>query len=166
MAQEVFKKQTNIEFIFAGRGTKNETSYYKRIMRIYKSMNLILRKKIFFLGMQKNVKKLLENSDIFLFTSKSEGGPIAIWEAMSMKLPIVTTRVGGTEEYIKNGYNGYLCRVGDHKDIANKILKLINDSGSRKKFGIRSRKIVEQFLGSDIIGKKYQKVYESVYKET
>ena len=61
--------------------------------------------------MQQNVKRLLENSDIFLFTSKSEGGPIVIWEAMSMKLPIVTTKVGGTEEYIKNGYNGYLCKV-------------------------------------------------------
>ena len=127
-------------------------------------MNLNLRKKILFLGMQQNVKGLLENSDIFLFTSKSEGGPIVIWEAMSMKLPIVTTKVGGTEEYIKNGYNGYLCRIGDHKEIANKILKLINDTDTRKKFGIRSRKIVEQFLDSKVIGKKYQKIYESVYK--
>ena len=36
---------------------------------------------------------------------------------------------------------------------------------TRKKFGIRSRKIVEQFLDSKVIGKKYQKVYESVNKE-
>ena len=165
VAQEVLKKNINIEFIFAGRGTKSESSYYRKIMTIYKSMNLNLRKKILFLGMQQNVKRLLENSDIFLFTSKSEGGPIVIWEAMSMKLPIVTTKVGGTEEYIKNGYNGYLCSIGNHKEIADKILKLINDTETRKKFGIRSRKIVEQFLDSKVIGKKYQKVYESVYKE-
>ena len=95
---------------------------------------------------------------------KIRGGPIVVWEAMSMNLPVVTTNVGGTPEYIKNGYSGYICNIGDYKGISQKILKLIKSFNLRKKFGTRSRKVVEQFLDSKVISKKYQKVYESVSK--
>lgn len=165
VAIEVLKKHNNLRFFFAGRGTKSEIGYYKKIMAIYNSLDPKIRKKITFLGMSSNIKNLLEKSDIFLFTSKSEGGPIAIWEAMSMKLPVVTTRVGGTSEYIDNGYSGYLCKVGDYKQLSNRILNLSKNKDLRKKFGNRSRIVIERFLDSKIIGKKYQKVYESVHRK-
>lgn len=165
VAIDVLKKNNDIRFFFAGRGTKSEKEYYKKIMAIYNSLDPKIRKKITFLGMSSNIKNLLEKSDIFLFTSKSEGGPIAVWEAMSMKLPVVTTKIGGTPEYIKNGYSGYLCKVGDYKQLSNRILNLSKNIYLRKKFGIRSRIVVEQSLDSKIISKKYQKVYESVYRK-
>ena len=128
----MLKKNNDIRFFFAGRGTKSEKEYYKKIMAIYNSLDPKIRKKITFLGMSSNIKNLLEKSDIFLFTSKSEGGPIAVWEAMSMKLPVVTTKIGGTPEYIKNGYSGYLCKVGDYKQLSNRILNLSKNIYLRK----------------------------------
>lgn len=164
VAKDVIKKYENISFYFVGRGTKNESRYYKKIINIYNSLDPLIKKKIIFLGMRLDIKKILKKSDIFLCTSKSEGGPIVVWEAMSMNLPVVTTNVGGTPEYIKNGYSGYICNIGDYKGISQKILKLIKSFNLRKKFGTRSRKVVEQFLDSKVISKKYQKVYESVSK--
>ena len=165
VAIDVLKKHENIRFFFAGRGTKSEIGYYKKIMAIYNSLDPKIKKKITFLGMSSNIKNLLEKSDIFLFTSKSEGGPIAIWEAMSMKLPVVTTKIGGTPEYIENGYSGYLCKVGDYKQLSNRISNLSRNKDLRKKFGIRSRIVVERLLDCKIISKKYQKVYESVHRK-
>ena len=165
VAKEVLRKNNNINFFFAGIGTKSEKKYYRKIMRIYLTMEKKFKKRIFFLGEKSNIKKLLNDSDIFLFTSKSEGGPIAVWEAMSMKLPVVTTNVGGTSEFIRNGYNGFICSISDYKGLAHKLSILISNFKLRKKFGIRSRKIVEQFLDSKVIAKKYQKVYESIFKK-
>lgn len=165
VAKEVLRKNNNINFFFAGIGTKSEKKYYRKIMRIYLTMEKKFKKRIFFLGEKSNIKKLLNDSDIFLFTSKSEGGPIAVWEAMSMKLPVVTTNVGGTSEFIRNGYNGFVCSISDYKGLAHKLSILISNFKLRKKFGIRSRKIVEQFLDSKVIAKKYQKVYESIFKK-
>lgn len=164
VAKEVISKHENVNFLFVGRGTKSESSYNKKIKNIYDSLDTKFKKKIIFLGMKLDIKKILQESDIFLCTSKSEGGPIAVWEAMSMSLPVVTTKVGGTIEYIKDSYSGYLCNLGDYKGISQNISKLINSFKLRKKFGIRSRKIVERFLDSKVISKKYQKVYESVFK--
>jgi len=165
VANKVISRNKNVQFIIAGRGTKNESRYYKKIINIYNSFNINIRKKIKFIGMSSNVRRLLDNSDIFLCTSKSEGGPIVVWEAMSMLLPVVSTKVGGTSEYIKDGYSGFLCDVGDADGLSKKITILINNYDIRKNFALRSRKIALKLLNSVIIAKKYQKIYERVHRK-
>ena len=47
----------------------------------------------------------LKSGDIFVYTSISESGPMAVWEAMAMGKPIVTTDVGSVSQYLKNEEN-------------------------------------------------------------
>ena len=91
-------------------------------------------------------KKILEKTDIFVCTSNSEGGPIALWEAMSMSIPVVSTKVGGAPQYIKNGFSGFLCNISDSKDIANKINKLMLNSKLRKKLVLEEEKLFKIIL--------------------
>ncbi len=160
VAKKILVNFKNVNFVFIGRKINTQKNYHNRIKNMHMSFDLKIRKKIKFYGMKKDVRKDLEKSDIFLCTSKSEGGPIAVWEAMSMELPVVSTNVGGTSQYIKSGYNGYLCKVGDINNLSKKIIKLITSFHIRKKFGIRSRKVVKNKLDANLITKKYERIYE------
>ena len=68
------------------------------------------------------VDVFLQN-DIFCMPSRSEGLPAAPLEAMACGLPVVGTNVGGMDEIIKTGFNGFLCEPESPEDLADKILR-------------------------------------------
>lgn len=164
VANAVIKKFQNVEFHFYGANTESEKKYYQKVNSIFKNFEPEVRKKIKFNDLNLNVKNILLNTDIFLCTSISEGGPIVILEAMSMQTPVVTTKVGNTSEYIKDGFNGYLCDVGNVKQLSNRISILIQDEKKRKLFFKNSRKSIVNIFSDLKIVKKYQKLYERIAK--
>lgn len=165
VAIKTISKNNNVNFIFAGKGTNSEKKYYKKIISFYDNLENKIKKKIKFIGMTSDIRKLLKNTDIFLCTSKSEGGPIAIWEAMSMQLPVVTTKVGGTTEFIISGYNGFLCKIGNVSEITKKIEILLKNKILRYNLGLRARKTAVRHLDYKKISKKYEKVYEHIHRK-
>ena len=63
--------------------------------------------------------------DLYLVTSRVEGGPKAILEAMAAGIPTVSTKVGMTPDIIKEGYNGLLADVKDVEALSDKASKII-----------------------------------------
>lgn len=124
-------------------------------------MNLIPNIK--FLGFKENVSPFLTENDIYILTSHYEGLPISIIEAMSYGLPIIASDVGGNDEMIKNGENGYL--VDNVNDLTEAILKFINDPNKVKFMGEKSKEKFydEYILETDMnnINKEYQKLLMS-----
>jgi glycosyltransferase involved in cell wall biosynthesis len=106
----------------------------KKDERIYQELsNAIdlfkLNNHVHFLSSVKHGKKLwkiLDNSDIFVFSSIWEGTPKVLLEALGRSLPIVTTDVGGIKSVIKNDYNGLLCSRNNPIYLAEKVEKFIN----------------------------------------
>ena len=68
-----------------------------------------------------NIPGLLLNHDLFCLPSRSEGFPAAPLEAMACGLPVVAANVGGMNEIIIEGFNGFLCKPESPEDIAEKI---------------------------------------------
>ena len=65
-------------------------------------------------------------TDLFINVSSSEGIPVSIMEAMSFGIPVIATDAGGTNEIVKDGYNGYLLPVNiEAEEIASAIKKFI-----------------------------------------
>ena len=95
--------------------------------------------------------KLLNEVDVFVLPSYNEGLPISILEAMSYNLPIISTKVGGIPEVLKNEYNGYLINPGDLIALENAISALIDNPSKRKLQGKRSGEIVKSFLPEQVI---------------
>lgn len=84
-------------------------------------------------GMQKDVRPFYQASDLFTLCSTSvETFSIAALEAMASGLPCVLTNIGGANEMVKEGLNGYICDTSE-ADIAQKWNMALNNSFPREK---------------------------------
>lgn len=112
-------------------------------------------------GLRDDVLSLMQRAHFFVMPSLYEGLSIAMIEAMACGLPIVASRAPGLKDHIDDGENGVLFKVGDHKDLSEKILSLINDEDKRLKMSRRARISFE----SEYNMKKNIRVLESALEE-
>lgn len=116
-------KNTNIHLLLPGKDSLNG-----KIDNLIKELDL--DKQIHLLGFRKDIPQLLKISDISISSSKQEGLPVNIMEAMYIGLPIVATACRGNSDLIENGKNGYIVEQLDAKAFIDKIndvyLKKVN----------------------------------------
>jgi len=100
-----------------------------------------------------NVHKLLYTNqiDIFMNLSQSEGIPVSIMEAISYKIPIIATNVGGVSEIVKENLNGYLLNPNPNTDHISKILTnfYMLNSEERQKYRNASYSIWENNFNAE-----------------
>lgn len=89
---------------------------------------------------------LLNWADVFILPSYNEGLPIAILEAMSYSMPIISSPVGGIPEVVKSGVNGVLVTPGDDKEIYEAINKYVSNPSLLKVEGENGFDIVKTYL--------------------
>ncbi len=104
-------------------------------------------------GYSSNIQSEFDKSDIFVLSSRYEGFVLVLMEAQARGLPVVSFNCKfGPSELIKDNINGFI--VNDYKDMANKLLCLMNDNKMRISFSEHSsddlkrfnvKKIVEQW---------------------
>jgi len=70
-------------------------------------------------------------SDLYLITSREEGGPAAVLECMATGTPLVSTRVGMAVDVIRHGWNGFLADIEDRDALVNHTSSLLDDPGLR-----------------------------------
>lgn len=80
-----------------------------------------------FLGERSDIAELMATSDLYLNTSRYEGMPVALLEAMASGLPIVATRVAGNTELVIQQRNGLLCPLDEPALIADAIVRILSD---------------------------------------
>ena len=108
--------------------------------------------------------ELLNNTDVFILPSYTEGLPISILEAMSYRLPVISTPVGGIPEVVRDGENGFLIKPGDKDALHNAIVRLANDEELREKMGNISYSKVQPHL-PEIVAKELEDIYKKLVKE-
>jgi len=91
------------------------------------------------------VERLLADSDVLVLPSYAEGMAMALVEAMSWGLPVVTTSVGGASEFLEQGRNCLLVSPGDVDGIRDAIANLAHDPESRLQLGLAARDTISRF---------------------
>ena len=89
------------------------------------------------LGLRRDVPRLLSAADVFCLTSRFEGFPNAVAEAMAAGLPVVCTRFEGVEEVVQDGRTGLLVGVGDDEALARRVGELLAEPCARERWGKR-----------------------------
>lgn len=116
-----------------------------------------LTENINLLGYMKNPLKVLKNSKVMVLTSRWEGTPMCVLEAMALGVPIVSTPVDGVKELIKNGINGFL--TDNDSEFAKNVVSIVNDLKLQKRMSEETVKIFDGYC--DI--SKYKGVLRESY---
>lgn len=144
-------KIPNIKLLLAGSGTL-EVQYKKKVDQ------LELGNHVEFLGFRKDVKKLLSLSDISVASSKREGLPVNVMEAMATGLPIIVTNVRGHCDLIENGLNGFLVEIKNLNGFTKAIEELHKNKQLRIKFGMKNLELINKYSLENVL-KEIENIY-------
>ncbi|RLG25030.1 hypothetical protein DRN76_03270 [Methanosarcinales archaeon] len=137
-------------------GKSNPKPFQKLANKLGVSDNII------FTGFVQEISDYYAASDIFVFPTAYEAFSLATLEAVASGLPILATKVNGTEELIDDRHNGFFIKR-DPADISEKINILIEDETLRKQMGKNARETAENYSW-DEIARRTMEVYEEVAK--
>lgn len=119
---------------------------------------------IFLKGYTYDIASVFADASCFVLTSKAEGLPLVIVEAMSCGLPVVSYKCPcGPKDIIEHGKNGFLCEVNDEKNLASCINILIENKNLRKEMGRGALKRSENF-NLEEIAKKWELLFLTLLK--
>lgn len=123
---------------------------------LLKIKKLKLENKIFLKGTTKNIEKKLLESSIYILSSRHEGLPLVLLEAMECGLPLVSFECPcGPKDIIIHEKSGFLVENGNIDELANKVEELMNSFKLRKVLGERAKLESEKY-SLEIIMKKWQ----------
>lgn len=112
-------------------------------------------------GFIADVRPLVASCDAMTLVSHSETFSLAALEAMALGKPMLMTEVGGANEQIRPGENGYLYPVGDIEALAGHILQLMAP-GHAAQLGCEARNTVLQNFSIAVMVEKYQNLFETL----
>jgi glycosyltransferase involved in cell wall biosynthesis len=102
--------------------------------------------------------RLLRRAEVFVMSSRSEGLPMALLEAMSYGMAVLATRVGGIPEVVADGAEGLLVEPGDAAALAAALRRLIADPELRARLAAAARARVAR-LDDVEVARRLQEIY-------
>lgn len=151
---EVIRKCSYATLNIIGEGDATEYIEYAKKIGIYSSIN--------FLGRIEEVGPYLEQSKVFLLTSRWEGMSNALLEAMACGLACVATDVSGARELIQNGVNGLLVPKDNAQALADAIVYMLYHPEKAEQMGSQARKTIIEEYDIRIVVNKYIEMYDKV----
>lgn len=149
------KTDLSRKIVFRIGGNRNEDVLKKMIA------DANLQDIVNFEGWVGGLKKieLLNWANLFILPSFNEGLPISVLEAMSYRLPIITSAVGGIPEVVSNGENGTIVTPGNDEEIYAAIKKYVDSPQLLCSEGASSYRKAEAYLPEYVI-KHLKSIYE------
>lgn len=138
------KKIPNIKLLLVGDGEFRE--YYERLIG-----SLGLENNVELLGHRNDISNLLIISDLAVSSSRREGLPVNIMEAMAIGLPLIVTDCRGNRDLVRNGVNGIVIKNDDVEAFANSINMLFDSKELRLKFGEKSLSIIQNYSLENVL---------------
>lgn len=155
----LIKKYPELKFVLAGREDPDSPSAIS--LKYLKNFNSKKNRNFKWIGFKKNIKNLINSSDIVVLPSYHEGAPKVLLEAAACGCPIVATNINGCREIVKNNYNGFLIPLKNSRLLANKIERLYLDKRLYKKMSINSINKANKYFSVEKVIKNHISIYDS-----
>jgi len=124
--------------------------------------DLNIEKNVLFIGFRSDVIEILKASDIFVFPSLFEGMSNALLEGAASGLAVVASDIEPNKEIITNEEAGLLFKTGSSKDLAKKLIRVVNSKVLRKRLAQNSLDNIKANFTIDETVQKLEKVYVEV----
>lgn len=121
--------------------------------------DLDITERVLFLDYTADPAMYYRIADVFVLPSRQEGMPNAVIEAMATGLPVIGTRISGTEDLVVDGVNGRLVDAGDAGQLESAMRELISSPDLRARMGKRSLEMIRSEYSIDIVARRYRDVY-------
>lgn len=138
MAQRVCSSRQDVLFFIVGDGElRDELEAMASAFGLESAVR--------FLGWRQDLSTIYAASDLFVLTSRNEGTPVALIEAMASGIPGVSTDVGGVRDVITSPSVGAVVPFGDAEALAGSVLSLLAaGTAERRAMGMRARDVVSR----------------------
>lgn len=148
----------DIKVVIVGQIFARQQGYARRLEILAREVGL---DSISFVGRRSDIRPLLERFDAYVCSSVSESWGMALWEAMAMAKPVVSTDVGDVGRHVVDGESGYVVPVGDPAVMADRIGRLLDEPENRLRMGRMARKAAAAFSPESIAAKTLD-IYKQV----
>lgn len=118
-----------------------------------------LETSVIFTGFQSQPARYLSLMDIFLLPSFTEGTSMTLLEAMSLGIPTVATRVGGTPEIIADGVTGILTESDNLTEFTSALKLLVEQPATRGQMASKAKQRFHERFSVEKMALQYQKLY-------
>jgi len=119
--------------------------------------------RVVFAGHSAHVEDYFAAGDVFVFPTLYEAFALVTLEAAAAGLPLVTTKVNGTEDFVVEGENGFFIER-DAASIARVVAPLVSDDDTRRRMGEAARRAVGTYTWPEM-ARRTQAVYEEIVAE-
>jgi L-malate glycosyltransferase len=153
-AEHVRAQGIDARFLVAGEGSQRETA--EAIVRD-KGLDAVE-----LLGFRSDIGTLLAAADVFLLTSRWEGLPYTVLEAMAAGLPVIAPAVGGVPEAVEDGVTGFLARPGDVEGFSADVARLCGDADLRASMGAAGRERWAKAFSLDAMLAAFEALYDEL----
>lgn len=119
-----------------------------------------IRDHVKFFGHKSSPYEYMKKAAVFCLSSVHEGFPVVLQEAMACGCPVVATDCPfGPDEIINDGQNGYLVPVGDFEEMADRLLKLLDDPELRQKLAKNGLNKVKMDFSPEKMVSAYERLF-------
>ena len=108
------------------------------------------------------IPQLYHALDLYLITSREEGGPEGVLESMASGIPLVTTKVGLAPDVVEHGSNGMLVAVEDVDGLVAAVSQLIESPSQRKQLVAQGQLRIPAYDWREIARQYYHQLYEPI----
>jgi glycosyltransferase involved in cell wall biosynthesis len=160
-ASKIKKATGPVKFLVVGRKLDTARRYWDHLQRL--TARLGLERDVIYAGFRDDIPAILSALDLFVLPSLWESCPVALLEAVAMKVPVVATDVGAVREIVTDGQTGFVVPPRDAAALARAVLAYLAlpEDGRREMVAAGRKRIENSFSAGTMAQQQYQ-VYQRV----
>lgn len=157
-------KRTNIDFVCSFIGRVNDDQYKTLLDKLISDYGL--GDNIVFTGWLDHncVFEKISNCTVFVFPSYNEMMPRAVIEAMWYGKPVIASKVDGIIDLIEDKYSGLLVEPGNINQLADAIIKLLQNPHIAEKYALNGKNFVQENCSYEQVGNLYNSFFDKLLK--
>lgn len=162
-AGRIKSRVPSAKFVIVGRKLDTDPGYWDQLQQLTEQLGL--KQDIIFTGFREDIPAILSALDVFVLASIEESCPVALLEAMAMKVPVVATDVGAVSEMVLHGRTGFVVPPRDPEAIAEAVLTYSSAPGAQVRQMVEAaRQRIESEFAIDRIAWQQKCLYERIVR--